>query len=152
MQCPYCDHHESKVTDSRNAQETNAVRRRRECLGCKKRFTTFETVDLTVQVEKRDGTFQDFQIEKLTEGLAAASRHTRISSEQVRQVANEVAAELMEKQARVIESSAIGEIVMEKLRRLDTVAYIRFACVYRRFKELDELLDAIQTVASNQGT
>jgi transcriptional repressor NrdR len=147
MRCPFCNHEESKVTDSRNAEPTNAIRRRRECLKCLKRFTTFETVDLSMQVQKRDGHFEDFQIEKLVQGLSAACRHTRISRHQVREIADEIAAELMQRQVREIEATELGEIVMRRLRALDTVAYIRFACVYRRFKDVDELKDAIENLA-----
>jgi len=148
MKCPFCDHEESKVTDSRNANETNAIRRRRECLKCGQRFTTFETVDLSLQVKKRDGSYEDFQLEKLIKGLDAASRHTRISHEQVRILASSIATELMERQLREINTTELGELVMQRLKDIDMVAYVRFACVYRRFKDVDELMDAIQT-ASN---
>ncbi|MDN3507678.1 MAG: transcriptional regulator NrdR [Simkaniaceae bacterium] len=150
MKCPFCGHVESKVTDSRNANEMNAVRRRRECLECAHRFTTFETVDLTIQVKKRDGSFEDFAIDKMTRGLQHACQHTRISREQVRTLASEIAKEIMELQVREISTMEIGEIVMRRLHDLDRVAYIRFACVYRRFKDMDQLLDVIETLASDQ--
>jgi len=150
MKCPYCGHEELKVTDSRNASETNAIRRRRECLKCSRRFTTFETVDISLQVCKRDGSYEDFQLEKLIKGIDAASRHTRISHDQVRDLASSMVNELLEKQVREIDTIQIGEIVMERLRRLDTVTYIRFACVYRRFKDLDEIVDAINTAATEE--
>lgn len=146
MRCPFCSHFESKVTDSRNAVEQNAIRRRRECLGCQKRFTTFETVDLTIQVHKRDGRYEDFQQDKLIRGLDAACRHTRISHDQVRALAAQITAELMERQVREIETTELGEIVMKHLKDLDTIAFIRFACVYRRFKDMDELMDEIQNM------
>ncbi len=143
MKCPFCGHEETKVTDSRNASEANAIRRRRECLGCLRRFTTFETVDLLVQVKKRDGLYQEFQVEKLIRGLDAACRHTRISHEEVLAIAASVTQEIMERQTKEIDTLTIGNIVMEKLKQLDTIAYIRFACVYRRFKDKDELIHAI---------
>jgi len=146
MRCPFCHHEESKVTDSRGAEQTNAIRRRRECLKCLRRFTTFETVDLTIQVHKRDGLYQDFQQEKLIKGLAAACRHTRVSHEQVRETAYKITAELMERQVKEIEATELGELVMKHLKELDMVAYIRFACVYRRFTQLDELKDAIDNI------
>ena len=146
MQCPYCNHEETKVTDSRNALETNAVRRRRECLKCLRRFTTFETVDLTIQVKKRDGTYQDFLQEKLIKGLDAACRHTRVSHEQIRSLVYKITADLMERQVREIETTELGELVMKHLQEMDTIAYIRFACVYRRFKHVDELKDAIENI------
>lgn len=150
MKCPFCGHEESKVTDSRNASEANAIRRRRECLSCNKRFTTFETVDISLQVRKRDGSYEDFSLPKLIKGLDSASRHTRISHDQVRDLASQIANELVENQVRDIDTTRLGELVMEKLRKLDTVAYIRFACVYRRFKDVDEIMDAIHTIAPEE--
>lgn len=143
MRCPFCSHDESKVTDSRNATDTNAVRRRRECLSCLKRFTTFETIDLTIQVQKRDGRYEEFHQEKLVRGLDSACRHTRISHDQVRAIAYQITADLMERQVREISTTELGEMVMHHLQGLDTIAYIRFACVYRRFKDVDELIEAI---------
>lgn len=143
MRCPFCNHEELKVTDSRNVTESNAVRRRRECLKCLRRFTTFETIDLTIQVQKRDGRYEDFQQDKLIRGLDAACRHTKISHEQLRALAYKVSTDLMERQVREIKTCELGEIVMKHLQGLDTIAYIRFACVYRRFKDVDELMDAI---------
>lgn len=148
MRCPFCHHEEFKVTDSRNVTEMNSIRRRRECLSCLRRFTTFETVDLTIQVHKRDGRYEDFQQEKLIRGLDAACRHTSISHEQVRTLAYKITAELMERQVREIETTELGEIVMKHLQELDRVAYIRFACVYKRFKHMDELKDAIENLAT----
>ncbi len=146
MQCPFCSDAESKVTDSRNAFEQNAIRRRRECLKCLRRFTTFETIDLTLQVLKRDGRYEDFSQDKLIKGLDAACRHTRISHDQVRALAYKITSDLMERQVREISTSEIGEIVMEHLKNMDTIAYIRFACVYRRFKDVNELKNAIEHI------
>ncbi|MDN3504410.1 MAG: transcriptional regulator NrdR [Rhabdochlamydiaceae bacterium] len=148
MQCPFCGDEDIKVTDSRNATDANAIRRRRQCLSCQKRFTTFETVDLAVQVKKRDGSYQDFNLEKLTNGLSAACRHTRVGPEQVSALSSEVSSEIMEKGLREIETTVIGEMIMQKLKVLDTIAYIRFACVYRRFKDMDELINAIQSAST----
>lgn len=150
MRCPFCNHFESKVTDSRDSVEQNAIRRRRECLECQKRFTTFETVDLTIQVHKRDGRYEDFMQDKLIRGLDAACRHTRISHDQVRTLAAHITAELMERQIREIETIELGEIVMKRLKELDMIAYIRFACVYRRFKDKDELMDEIQSISTEE--
>ncbi len=146
MRCPFCNEDESKVTDSRNAYEQNAIRRRRECLKCLRRFTTFETIDLTLQVLKRDGRYEDFMQDKLIRGLDAACRHTRISHDQVRGLSYKVTSDLMERQVREISTQEIGEIVMQHLRSIDTIAYIRFACVYRRFKDVNELMDAIEHI------
>lgn len=146
MRCPYCQHEGLKVTDSRDAIEMNAIRRRRECLQCARRFTTFETIELTVQVKKRDGTYEDFQQQKLVNGLAAACRHTKISYDQVISLASKIANELIQSQVQEISTTQLGEMVMQELHSLDPIAYIRFACVYRRFKELKELEGAIKTI------
>lgn len=148
MKCPFCGHMESKVTDSRGANDDNAIRRRRQCLACQKRFTTRETVDLTVQIKKRDGKYEEFRVEKLIAGLDAACRHTRISHDQVVALASDIAGEIIQRQVREVTTVEIGEIVMEKLKNLDPVAYIRFACVYRRFKDKDELIHAIDEAKS----
>jgi len=147
MKCPFCSSEDLKVTDSRNHSELNAIRRRRECLGCHKRFTTFETIDLSIQVKKRDGHYEDFQNDKMIKGLGAACRHTRVSRDQVRALVAEISSELLDRGSREIDTTTLGEIVMKKLQKLDRVAYIRFACVYKRFKDMDQLLDAIKTVA-----
>lgn len=146
MKCPFCHSEELKVTDSRDANEMNAIRRRRECLRCLKRFTTFETVELTMQVHKRDGTYEDFQQQKLINGLAAACRHTKISYEQVIALASQITNELMRRQQRTISTTDLGEMAIRHLQLLDPIAYIRFACVYRRFKDLKELDEAIKTI------
>jgi transcriptional repressor NrdR len=147
MRCPFCNHEESKVTDSRDAVEVNAIRRRRECCQCMRRFTTFETVDLSLQVKKRDGTYEDFQQEKLINGMDAACRHTLISHDQVRSLASRIKADLMARAVREITSKELGEIAMQHLQKTDVVAYIRFACVYKRFKVIRELVEAIQSIA-----
>ena len=150
MRCPFCNHEESKVTDSRDAVETNAIRRRRECCQCMKRFTTFETVDLSLQVKKRDGTFQDFLQEKLIDGMDAACRHTRVSHDQVRAIAYKIKSDLVAKGIREISSQELGDIVIRHLKETDVVAYIRFACVYKRFKDVRELLEAIQELNNEE--
>ncbi len=138
------------MTDSRDAVEINAIRRRRECCQCMKRFTTFETVDLSLQVKKRDGTFEDFQQEKLIHGMDAACRHTRVSHDQVRAIAYKIKSELMAKGVREISSRELGDIVIRQLKDTDVVAYIRFACVYKRFKDVRELLEAIQELKNEE--
>lgn len=150
MKCPYCSNLESKVTDSRNSIDTNAIRRRRECLSCQRRFTTFETLDLTLQVKKKDGTYEDFSKDKLIHGMNAACRHTRVSHDKVIEIANSITADLIEKQVREIKTEDLGKIVMEKLKAIDMIAYIRFACVYKRFKDIDELINAIDSVTTQK--
>ncbi|MDE3055658.1 MAG: transcriptional regulator NrdR [Verrucomicrobiota bacterium] len=150
MWCPFCNHPELKVTDSRDVAEGNAIRRRRECCQCSKRFTTFETIDLTIQVKKRDGTYEDFQHEKLIEGMESACRHTRVSRDQVRSIADALQSELLKSGIREIESRTLGESVMRRLQELDMVAYIRFACVYKRFTDIQELVEAIRSIGVNE--
>ncbi|HLB52449.1 MAG TPA: transcriptional regulator NrdR [Chlamydiales bacterium] len=150
MRCPFCSHQELKVTDSRDVVEGNAIRRRRECCLCLKRFTTFETVDLSLQVKKRDGTYEDFKQEKLIQGMDAACRHTRVSRDQVRSLGDAIQADLMARGVREIESRALGEIVMRHLQKIDVVAYIRFACVYKRFTDIRELVEAIQSINASK--
>lgn len=149
MQCPFCHHEESKVTDSRMVTEANSIRRRRECLQCLRRFTTFETLELTLQVLKKDGHYQDFSIEKLTKGLGAACFRTKVSRDQVRALAYQIMTELMERSQREVTAKEVGELAMKHLQMLDPIAYIRFACVYRRFKHVDELMDALGSISSN---
>jgi transcriptional repressor NrdR len=151
MKCPFCGFEELKVTDSRNALEANAIRRRRECLKCSRRFTTFETLELQLQVHKRDGRYEEFQEAKLINGLDAACRHTSISHQQVRLLGATITSELLERQVREISTKEIGEIVMKYLKTMDTIAYIRFACVYRRFKDIGELMEAIESIHSKDG-
>jgi len=112
-----------------------------------RRFTTFETIDLSLQVKKRDGTYEDFLQDKLISGMDAACRHTLISHDQVRALAYKIKADLMARGVREIASRELGEIVMQQLKETDVVAYIRFACVYKRFKDIKELLEAIQSIA-----
>jgi transcriptional repressor NrdR len=146
MRCPFCHFAESKVTDSRNASDCNAIRRRRECLQCSRRFTTFETIDLVLQVRKRNGTYEDFHQHKLLNGILAACRHTRISHDQVKALAASITAHLTEQQLREISAQELGEMVMAHLQQLDPVAWIRFACVYRRFKDIAEIKEAVEAV------
>lgn len=146
MKCPFCGHKDLKVIDSREACETNAIRRRRECLQCLRRFTSFETIELSLQVHKRDGRYEDFQLQKLINGMEAACRHTTISHDRIVALASQISHELMEKQVRGISTTELGEIVMEHLKQLDPIAYIRFACVYRRFTDVKELIVALQGV------
>lgn len=146
MKCPFCHHEELKVIDSRDAPDTNATRRRRECLQCLRRFTTFETIELTLQVHKRDGRYEDFHQQKLINGLDAACRHTTVSHDQVIAIASQISDELLQRQVRDISTTEIGEIVMNRLQGLDPIAFIRFACVYRRFKDIGELKEALDVI------
>jgi transcriptional repressor NrdR len=146
MKCPFCNYEESKVTDSRSIMEMNNIRRRRECLKCMRRFTTFETIDLIIQVKKRDKTYEDFNQEKLIRGLDAACKHSRISHDRIRIIVNNIISDLMKQQKREISSQELGEIIMSYLEKIDIVAYIRFACVYKRFKDIKDVMEAIEAI------
>ncbi len=152
MKCPFCHHEDLKVIDSRDAIEQNAIRRRRECLSCSKRFTTFETIELAIQVHKRDGRYEDFQQQKLINGLEAACRHTTISRDQVHALAAKITGEIMQRQTHEIDTTELGEIVMTHLQALDPIAYIRFACVYRRLKHIKELMETINLIQPKDKT
>ena len=145
MKCPFCKNNESKVTDSRNSNDYKSIRRRRECLNCLNRFTTFETIDLIIQIRKKDGKFKEFDVLKLIKGINAAAYRTSISREKVKEIAYQITEELIQNHTKEITTSKLGEIVMRKLYELDKIAYIRFACVYKRFKDIDELKHAIHT-------
>ncbi len=149
MKCPYCTDIESKVVDSRATEENTTVRRRRECLGCGKRFTTYERIDeLPVMVVKRDGRRERFDRNKILNGLLRSCEKRPISREQVEGIVDLVEQKIRNQMKDEVQSTAIGELVMNDLCQLDEVAYVRFASVYRQFKdienfrrELDKLLD-----------
>jgi len=149
MKCPYCAHPESKVVDSRPADEGASIRRRRECLACHKRFTTYETMEsLPLMVIKKDGGRQSFDRNKVLGGLIRACEKRPVAYHTLEEIADEIEQVLQNKMEREIASSEIGELVMERLKKVDEVAYVRFASVYRQFKdintfmrELNKLLD-----------
>lgn len=138
MKCVYCGSEESKVLDSRSTDETNAIRRRRECLGCGKRFTTYETIEMTpILVVKTDGSRQAFDINKLKNGMIKACEKRPVSINQIEEVAANIEKTLQNNFSQEVPSSELGEMVMEALKKLDEVAYVRFASVYRQFKDID---------------
>lgn len=138
MKCIYCGCEESKVLDSRSTDEANAIRRRRECLGCGKRFTTYETVEMTpILVIKTDGSRQAFDINKIKNGMIKACEKRPVSISQIEEVANNIEKTLQNNFSQEVPSSTIGQMVMEALKKLDEVAYVRFASVYRQFKDID---------------
>ena len=143
MQCPYCNAEETKVTDKRDSGSTS--RRRRECLKCGKRFTTYERVELDLNVVKKDGRREKFLRDKLFRGIDKNLQKRPFTSEQIEDIVNDVEAKIHRiAKDKDIKSSKIGEIVMNKLRRVDKVAYIRFAAVYREFEDIDEFKDEIK--------
>ena len=139
MKCPYCGHPESKVIDSRPADENASIRRRRECLSCAKRFTTYETVEsLPMVVIKKDGSRQSF--EKVLRGMIRACEKRPVSLAELERIADEIEQELQNSMEREIRTEDVGEKVMDRLRKVDQVAYVRFASVYRQFKDLDTFM------------
>ncbi len=145
MRCPYCGYKEDKVVDSRATAEESAIRRRRECLNCKRRFTTYERVaPISLLVVKRDGRREEFDRDKLFEGIHRACTKRPIPSQVLQDMVDEIEAQLYASGQAEVESRAIGEMVMERLKKLDDVAYVRFASVYRRFKDVDGLVDEIE--------
>jgi len=142
MRCPYCMEGDSRVIDSRELDQS--IRRRRECLLCGARFTTFERPEaVRLLVVKKDGRREEFDLRKLTEGIRKACAKRPISSEEIEQVANEIESELVRQGRPEVPSQHIGELVMARLRELDEVAYVRFASVYRQFKDVDSLAEEI---------
>ena len=141
MKCPYCGHPESKVIDSRPADENASIRRRRECLSCAKRFTTYETVEsLPMVVIKKDGSRQSFDRQKMLRGMIRACEKRPVTLAELERIADEIEQELQNSMEREIRTEIIGEKVMERLRKVDQVAYVRFASVYRQFKDIDTFM------------
>ncbi|TCZ75284.1 transcriptional regulator NrdR [Paenibacillus albiflavus] len=147
MKCPYCDHFGTKVLDSRAANENKSIRRRRECDACLKRFTTFETVEETpLIVIKKDGSREEFSREKMLRGLIRACEKRPVSVEQLESIVSEVEMQLRNTAHAEVNSRDIGEIVMEQLYPVDEVAYIRFASVYRQFKDISMFLKELTQI------
>lgn len=145
MRCPYCRENKDKVIDSREINEGKVVRRRRECLNCGKRFTTYERVEENpLRVIKRDGRIESFNREKLLNGILKACEKRPVKIEEIENLIDDIVVQLYQKGEREIPATEIGEIVMEKLKTLDSVAYVRFASVYRDFKDVEEFLKEIQ--------
>lgn len=141
MKCPYCAFTESKVIDSRPADESSSIRRRRECLQCQKRFTTYETVEsLPMIVVKKDGSRQSFDRSKVLHGLIRACEKRPVTLATLETVTTEIEQELQNAMDREISTEAIGEQVMNRLKDIDQVAYVRFASVYRQFKDIDTFM------------
>ena len=144
MKCIYCGYEESKVLDSRSTEESNSIRRRRECLRCGKRFTTYETVEnLPVLVVKKDGTRQPFDIQKVKAGIIKACEKRPVSMSQIEEIAAEVEKNIQNNLKQEVISTEIGELVMARLKTLDEVAYVRFASVYRQFKDVSNFINLI---------
>ena len=144
MKCPYCGYEESKVIDSRPADDGERIRRRRECLGCNKRFTTHEVIEtVPIIVVKRDKSRETFDRNKLTAGIIRACEKRPVSLESIEQIVTDIETKLQNSLDREVTSKAIGEYVMEHLKNVDEVAYVRFASVYRQFKDINTFMEEL---------
>lgn len=145
MRCPFCLHPDSKVLDSRQTEEGGSIRRRRECTACHRRFTTYERVDeMPFLVVKKDGRREPLSRAKILNGILRACEKRPISSETIEKAVDEVEREVRSRLDREVTSTYIGELVMDKLREIDDVAYVRFASVYRQFKDVDSFIAEVQ--------
>ena len=141
MRCPYCAYPESKVIDSRPTDESNSIRRRRECLSCGKRFTTYETVEsVPLVVVKKDGSRQSFDRQKLLNGMVRACDKRSVTLQTLEQAVADIEQRLLNSMDREIPTERVGELVMEELKKIDQVAYVRFASVYRQFQDIDSFV------------
>ena len=151
MKCPFCGYTESKVIDSRPAEEGATIRRRRECLGCQRRFTTYEIMErLPLVVVKRDGSRQTFDRVKLINGMVRACEKRPVTLAQLEAIADDIEQELQSSLEREISTVAIGEMVMSRLKEVDEVAYVRFASVYRSFKDINTFMEELTKLLSDK--
>ena len=151
MKCPFCDDVEDKVVDSRMAKEGEVIRRRRECLSCKRRYTTYERVEETMPaVVKKDGRREPFDRSKIVSGLKKACEKRPISTATIETVTDRIEKRIQDRGETEIVSTAVGEEVMKELSQLDQVAYVRFASVYREFKDIDQFMDEIKSLAQQR--
>lgn len=145
MRCPYCDEFESRVIDSRSCENGGSIRRRRECMACKRRFTTYERVEeQLLVVVKKDGSREPFNREKLFNGITKACEKRPVSMESIENMVGKIEKDLRDNSDREVNSMVIGEKVMDELKNLDEVAYVRFASVYRQFADLNGFINTIE--------
>ena len=149
MKCPYCQFEDTQVTDSRITESGAAVKRRRKCLRCERRFTTYERIErIGLTVVKKDNTREEYSRDKLLNSMVIASAKRPVPADKLEEAVNEIEAQLFRLGTSEVASTMIGEMVMQRLRELDEVAYIRFASVYRNFADLEEMREAMEGVAS----
>ena len=147
MHCPYCSHDETQVVETRESDEGDVIRRRRRCLKCEKRFTTYERVDIVMPaVVKKDGARVEFEPDKLRASMMLALRKRPVSVEQIDAALERIRDKLLASGARELPSTRLGELVMRELKRIDKVAYVRFASVYRSFEDVDEFRQLIRDI------
>ena len=151
MKCPFCGYTESKVIDSRPAEESTTIRRRRECLACQKRFTTYEIIErMPLVVIKRDGSRQSFDRVKLINGMVRACEKRPVTLAQLEAIADDIEQELQSHLEREVSTQEIGEMVMNHIRDVDEVAYVRFASVYRSFKDINTFMEELTKLLSDK--
>jgi transcriptional repressor NrdR len=151
MRCVYCGSSEDKVIDSRSVQEDSVIRRRRQCLRCGKRFTTYEYIEeLQLMVIKRDGRREPFDRKKILAGIIKACEKRPVSVEKMEEIGREVERQVLKKHSREVDSTKVGELVMEKLKGIDDVAYVRFASVYRQFKDVEQFLTELKDLIGKE--
>lgn len=147
MKCPFCDHPESKVIDSRESKNGLSIRRRRECLSCKKRFTTYERIEeISYMVIKKDGKRQPFESQKLLKGLLKACEKRPVPLQKLEEIVEEIESKLQGGPEKEMKASKIGQFVMKRLKALDKVAYVRFASVHREFKDVLEFKEELESI------
>ncbi len=145
MRCPYCGHTQDKVIDSRESKEADSIRRRRECERCSKRFTTYERLDeIPYMVVKKDGRREKFDRQKVLDGLLLACQKRKVSATQMQGIVDAVESYVVDSAERERTTASLGELIMHRLRDIDSVAYIRFASVYRNFKDVDEFKEELE--------
>ncbi|OGO90650.1 MAG: transcriptional regulator NrdR [Clostridiales bacterium GWF2_38_85] len=151
MKCPTCSHLESKVIDSRPSTEGDSIRRRRECLNCQKRFTTYETIEtIPIMVIKKDKSRESFDRNKILMSIIRACNKRQVSRNDMERIVNEIELQVQNSLQNEVPSSYIGELVMNKLKALDEVAYIRFASVYRQFKDITDFMDELNNLMTQK--
>ena len=151
MRCPFCSFEESKVVDSRSTDDNTTIRRRRECLKCSKRYTTYEKVeDIPILVVKRDLTRENFNKEKIINGLFRACQKRPVSRKQIEDLSDDIEKTISNKMITEVNSKLIGEMVMERLKEVDEISYVRFASVYREFKDINTFLEEIKNLVSTK--
>lgn len=147
MKCPFCSYSDSRVLESRPTEEGSAIRRRRECLSCRERFTTYERVEtVPLMVIKKDGTRQEFDRSKILQGVIKACEKRPVPLARLEQMVNDIEQRLRNSMEQEVSSKTIGEMVMNELKQIDQVAYVRFASVYRQFKDIQSFLEELQTL------
>jgi len=151
VKCPYCGNKNNKVVDSRESLEGASVRRRRECIKCKRRFTTYEHVEeMPLMIIKKDGRREPYDRKKISSGLIKAFEKRPISMEKIEEIVENIERQVMRKFDKEVPSQAIGELVMEKLAKLDEIAYVRFASVYRQFKDVSQFMKELKVILDKQ--